>query len=268
MDQSDKISRGLLDRFRSMNARLNERFFKPERDPYRDYLSWIEKRLPPAGILVDLGAGQVSLRRYLPRISGQEGSVIALDASRGSLLENGTRLKVAAKAQQMPFQNEALDVIAASCFFEHLENPDGVLSESYRVLKKGGALIFYTPHRSSYVATIARAIPSASFHHWIRTLQTGNGSPRYEVCRTFYRMNTVSDWERRKGAFRILHLETSIGAPCYTTFLPPPIHLIFILFHKVVQRSSWLRRAVGESLVGCLVKPALGYDRGLEEVRA
>lgn len=245
---------GLINSFRKINDRLNERFFKAEANTYRPYLTWVDRYLPPAGVIIDLGSGSVSLEDYLPRAGEDNMLLIAIDGHYDGLASNHTRSRIVANAESLPFRDEALDVIAASCVLEHIENPAAIVSECYRVLKKGGALVFYTPNRGSYVAAIARITP-LSFHRWVRMLQTGKSSHDPDVCKTLYRMNTLSDVVRQRGQFCIVSLETHIGAPCYTTFMPPPVHLIFITFHKILQRVTWLRRTFGEVIIGCLVKP-------------
>jgi ubiquinone/menaquinone biosynthesis C-methylase UbiE len=190
---------------------------------------------PPSGTILDLGAGSVTLARYLPRVSENGSLLISVDYSPNGLVKNKAKARVVANAESLPFKDETLNVIAASCVFEHIENPVPIVAECYRVLKKGGALVFYTPSRRSYVAAIARITP-LFFHRLVRMLQTGKAMRDIEVIPTFYRMNTRADLANYFSGFSLVSLETNIGHPSYTTFLPPPIHLIFILFHKIVQR--------------------------------
>jgi ubiquinone/menaquinone biosynthesis C-methylase UbiE len=248
------ISSRLINGFRKINVQLNERFFKAEANTYCYYLAWLDQYVLPAGMIIDLGAGSVSLETYLPRAGDNSIRLVAVDSHYNGLANNRTRLKVVANAGALPFRDETVDVVTASCFFEHMADPAAIISECHRVLKKRGALVFYTPHRRSYVAAIARITP-LSFHRLVRTLQTGQSSDEVEVCETFYKMNTHSDIVRYVERFRIVSLQTYIGAPCYTTFLPPPVHLAFVMFSKILQRVNYLRRNFGESIIGCLVKP-------------
>lgn len=248
------ISTGVVDSFRKINIRLNERIFRVDANTYRRYLAWLDRYLPSTGVILDLGAGSVGLETYLPAVGEKSIRLLAVDSHYNGLAVNRTRLKVIANAGSLPFSDETVDVIAASCFFEHVEDPAPIISECYRVLKRGGVLVFYTPHRRSYIAIIARMTPLA-FHRLIRRLQTGQSSDEADVCETFYRMNTRSDIVRHMEHFRIISLDTYIGAPCYTVFLPPPVHLIFILFSKILLRVTRLRQNFGESIIGCLEKP-------------
>ena len=47
---------------------------------------------------------------------------------------------------KLPFENENFDIVIFCAVIEHLYNPNLVLSEIYRVLKKGGILITLTPN--------------------------------------------------------------------------------------------------------------------------
>ena len=246
-----------LNLFRTVNARLNELFFQKEANSYLKYLHSIDSRLPSARIVIDLGSGSVGLESYLTRLKENRIRAVAVDNHFEGIATNPSLWKVAADAEFLPFRDHTVDLICASCFFEHVENPQRVLSECYRVLKKGGTVVFYTPHRRSYVASIARMTP-LWFHRWIRSLQTGEPLEMGEVCKTFYKMNTSYDLKRLSGSFQIQFLEKCIGAPSYTTFLFPPIHFLFMILHKVIQLVPSLRISFGESLIGCLVKPGHG----------
>jgi ubiquinone/menaquinone biosynthesis C-methylase UbiE len=243
----------ITSKFRKINTQMNDRLFGAMGNSYLPYLALVDQHLPPSGVIIDLGSGSVSLENYRSELAKGKNRLIAVDGHFDGLVKNRTRLRTVADAVSLPFRNETVDIVCASCVFEHIENPVAVVSECHRVLKKGGALVFYTPNRRSYVAAIAKLTP-VSFHRRIRMLQTGRSSDEVEVCETYYRMNTLSDLVQYGEKFDVLSLNTYIGAPCYTTFMPPPIHLIFIAIHKVLQRMSWLRRIFGESIIGCWVK--------------
>jgi len=50
-----------------------------------------------------------------------------------------------AKAEELPFEDESLDVVYSSFLIDRADNPEQVLSEMYRVLKKAGTMILLTP---------------------------------------------------------------------------------------------------------------------------
>jgi len=120
--------------------------------------------------------------------------------------------------------------------FEHLVEPGVVLSECRRVLTDGGALIFATPHNYSYIALTAAATP-LRVHYLARRIQEGNRAGHVlEVCETHYQINTAKDieyWAQMAG-LNVHVLDDHGGAPCYTLRLPPPVHLLFVVLHKLI----------------------------------
>lgn len=46
--------------------------------------------------------------------------------------------------QRLPYENESFDCVISDQVIEHLENPEQALSETYRVLKKGGVAVHTT----------------------------------------------------------------------------------------------------------------------------
>ncbi len=245
--------RRVLQRFRTMNARWNECVFREGTNTHLRYLAWIRELVKPGNTILDLGAGSVEIGSYLPVLKAHRTLVVAVDRDHRSLAVRPPGLGVVGDADRLPFGDGTAHVITASCFFEHVEYPERVVAECYRVLKPGGTLVFYTPHRWSYVAVIARVTPMV-FHRWVRALQTGKRAEEADVCPTYYRANTLAALHRLRGPFRVRAMDLVIGAPSYTTFLPPPLHGVAIMYHLLVSRVGWLRRTVGECLIGCWVK--------------
>jgi SAM-dependent methyltransferase len=50
-----------------------------------------------------------------------------------------------AEYQKLPFLDESIDYIWCKSVLEHIQNPENILKECYRVLKKGGKIIILTP---------------------------------------------------------------------------------------------------------------------------
>jgi ubiquinone/menaquinone biosynthesis C-methylase UbiE len=56
-----------------------------------------------------------------------------------------TITKIRCNAESIPIKNETFDIITLTDILEHVINPEEVISESYRMLKPKGTLIFAAP---------------------------------------------------------------------------------------------------------------------------
>ena len=74
-------------------------------------------------------------------------NVIAID----TVVEKPSKFILKASAEKMPFKKNEFDSIIAGELIEHLKNPEKFVSESARVLKKGGVLALSTPNRKSWL---------------------------------------------------------------------------------------------------------------------
>lgn len=84
--------------------------------------------------ILDIGCGNSQLLRpiYYDNLN-----VYGIDPDKEKISKNKIikHLKVA-KGEKLPFKNNFFDLIVFVWVFEHLENPEKVISEAYRVLKK------------------------------------------------------------------------------------------------------------------------------------
>lgn len=55
------------------------------------------------------------------------------------------------KAENMPFQNDSFDLIVCKDVIEHVQNPEQVLNECKRILKKNGQIFTSVINRFSYI---------------------------------------------------------------------------------------------------------------------
>ena len=81
--------------------------------------------------IVDIGSGNSSYNRYFP-------NRIAVD------IDPARKPDIIGDAENLPFKDGEVEAILSTDVFEHLKNPVKATSEMYRVLKKGGHVIFCT----------------------------------------------------------------------------------------------------------------------------
>lgn len=103
--------------------------------------------------VLDIGCGGGFLTNALA-LKGHE--VFGIDLSSTSLevaqrkdATQKVRYQVA-NAYDLPFENESFDVVCAMDILEHVENPQKVIEEASRVLKKNGMFFFHTFNRNFF----------------------------------------------------------------------------------------------------------------------
>ena len=90
--------------------------------------------------------------------------------------------------------DESFDYVYSSHFLEHVEYPIECLKEWVRILKSGGHLILYLPHREHYTEY--------------------NPEHLHELT-----MEMVLEWVEKVGEFELLVSEMDIGSPDRYSFL-------------------------------------------------
>jgi len=217
-----------MQRIREFNHRLNDRFFPRCRPRYVSRFRELTKTLSSGcARVLHLGSGPVDLEPWLPEGPGRP-QLLALDVSLHALMSNSGKLTICADAERLPLPSESVDLIVAEHVFEHFPRPEACLRECFRVLPRGGRLVISGPNGRSYIALAARLTP-LRVHGWIR--RDGTAFP------TFYRFSTPREMRRLAGevGFEMVDLETFVGEPCYTTFLPV-IHWVLIGYHLLLER--------------------------------
>lgn len=116
---------------------------------------WIEETIRNAlgekASIVDIGCGAGLLTNYLAKKGHR---VFGVDLSEKSLQSAQKRdatssvIYQKANASALPFPDESFDAVSAMDLLEHVENPEQVISEASRVLKKGGLFFFHTFSRN------------------------------------------------------------------------------------------------------------------------
>jgi 2-polyprenyl-6-hydroxyphenyl methylase/3-demethylubiquinone-9 3-methyltransferase len=111
----------------------------------------IARELPGSQQVLDIGCGGGFLSNPLA-LAGHR--VIGIDLSEGSLItakKRDTTQSVEylrADATLLPFPDQSFDVVCAMDLLEHVEQPERVIQEASRVLKKGGLFFFHTFNRN------------------------------------------------------------------------------------------------------------------------
>lgn len=258
----------MLERYRRVNERLNYLYYGRGCESQRQYVRQIAPRIAKAEVILDLGAGRSDLRRNWEG-DGQaldtNGLIVAVDMDWERLRYNPNPVRLVADARLLPFPDGSVNLIATQNMFEHLEEPGPVLKELRRVLKQDGAVVFSTPRKNSYVSFVAALTPMV-VHRWVARIR-GFDLEKVDCCVTFYRLNSLKTIRRQaeRAGLTLDGYTIHVEDPAYTNFLPPPLHFLFIVLHKLMERTSFTRRLFGIYLVGVLAKvdpPESKRERG------
>jgi SAM-dependent methyltransferase len=96
------------------------------------------------GCVLDLGCGVGHSYELLsPR------GTVGVDLDPGAL-EGQQRATVVADMRQLPFEDCSFSSVLSVQSLEHVPDPDSVLAEAVRVLKRGGIAVFITPNRLTF----------------------------------------------------------------------------------------------------------------------
>ena len=161
-------------------------------------------RVPTGASVLDIGARDGGLKRFLPPGVVYQGIDIAPEFARPDVLIRDI-------TQGIPFPDGSYDFVFCIEVLEHVPNPFGTLSEFHRVLKPGGVLILSVPnpyHFKEIIWNLFR-IPDRQGHLYGWTRQTMT----------------------RLGEMNGFRLERSGG-----TYLHPPIPIFALLARSIVYR--------------------------------
>lgn len=162
--------------------------------------------LRPDSVVVDFGAGRglfmedpVPFRRNLRMFKGRAHQVIGVDVDpvvkenesvdRAIVWEPGTPIEL---------PDASVDLVVSDVTFEHIDDPELVVTELERIVKPGGWVCARTPNRWGYIAIAARLVPN----HWHARILSRLQANRQErdVFPTRYRLNTLAAVRREFAA--------------------------------------------------------------------
>jgi SAM-dependent methyltransferase len=138
---------------------------------------------------------------------------------------------VRAELNRLPFSDGSFDVVNCRLVIEHVDFPDTVLKEFYRVLKPGGRLAIFTPNLLHYFGAAASLTPHW-FHVWFNSRVRGFSDE--DIFPTRYRANT----RRRLGK---LFLKSGFNRADINMVEGEPSVLSFnSILHRVGLTYEWL----------------------------
>ena len=156
------------------------------------------------------------------------------DLSANSEIDFGVR----AELNRLPFSDGSFDVVNCRLVIEHVDFPDTVLKEFYRVLKPGGRLAIFTPNLLHYFGAAASLTPHW-FHVWFNSRVRGFSEE--DVFPTRYRANTRRQLRKLflKSGFGRADISMVEGAPSVLAF-NSLLHRMGLAYGRLVNRYDFL----------------------------
>lgn len=101
--------------------------------------------LPENGTILDIGCGTgLFVEKYIAR----GGTAVGLDISARMVERARERCTgsefIVGEAATIPFRDGSFDAVSSMLVFSYIRDPEAMLSEAYRVLKPGGAIVICT----------------------------------------------------------------------------------------------------------------------------
>lgn len=159
----------------------------------------LDRYITPGCALLDVGCGRQSFGgEYYARAKTKVGIDLEADA-----IKHHTTLDtvVCASIENIPFPDNAFDVVIAQWVFEHVANAPQTVAEIQRVLKPGGVFIFMTPNAYSPFVVATRFVP-IRFKKFLRERFLSIAT--FDTFPTHYRLNTIATLNR---LFQSVHMK-------------------------------------------------------------
>jgi len=201
---------------------------------FREYLL---SKIDQSFECLDYGAGRGKVKQV--NIRGMVKKIVGVDID--SEVLNNPHVDEAKLIRltdlKIPYDDNSFDLVFSDNVFEHVECPEAVLQEIYRVLKSGGVFIVKTPNKYHYMPMIARITP-LSFHKYYNNLR---GRQTVDTFPTFYRCNCKSDLSKyaSKIGFSQEGIEYWEGRPEYLRIFTIT-YIIGLIYERVVNSINLL----------------------------
>lgn len=188
----------------------------------------------PGGILLDVGCGRGEMLGVFQNL-GWLAEGVDIDAvAIGIAQAEGFRVRLG-NLEEQRYPDEHFDAITMSHVIEHVHNPERLLRECHRILKRGGRLVVVTPNCESWGHGRFKA-------HWLhldppRHLRLFNTRALREISeRSGFRLLGLSTTIRRVDeVFRASRSIQSTGQ--YVVSVPEPISRR--IWAKFMQLAEW-----------------------------
>lgn len=141
---------------------------------YLPALKQLNEIYPQKGKLLDIGCSTGQFMK-LAQEDGWDVEGLELNKNAAKIARDNDLIVHEKKIEQMDYDNESFDLITLWGVFEHLTNPNDMLSNIYKLLKKKGMVLLFVPNGNSLIIRMTRehnSTVSGRAHLWYFTPRT------------------------------------------------------------------------------------------------
>jgi len=214
----------------------------------------LTKLVSPRGMrILEVGSGSgrdgIIFAREGGRVVSLDYSMPALELVRSQLDEQGEVSLVCGDAFDLPFEDGTFDLVFHQGLLEHFRNPEEMLEEHRRVLKRGGYILVDVPQRYHYYTLVKHILILAG--RWFAGWETEFSVKELEKMlenKGFMVIESYGEWLNPPIWFRMLRkglMAAGVKVPMY----PPPFAFFRRLFRGLRARILKTRWALYTTLV-------------------
>lgn len=196
------------------------------------YQRFISSALFKDCVVLDAGCGDFGMIGNFKNIPSQ---IIGVDINNDLLKANEiVSRKIQASLEDIPLSSGSVDIVVSEFALEHLENPNKVFKEIFRILKSGGRFIFITSNVKNPAMFTSKLLPN--FTHQL--LRQKFLKKKEEAHKTFYKINTKEELLglSKEVGFREGEIVRA-GNPEYLTFCYPLV-IPAVYLEKIIDRPK------------------------------
>jgi len=138
-------------------------------------------------VFLDSGCGKKSMmQRHNPKLKLSIGMDISIDAMKEN---QAFKVYVVGDASKLQFRDSSFNAVVSQWMMEHIKDPENVIKEFHRVLKKGGSLVVVTNSKYHPMMFLSSILP-LGLRDWLkqRILPSYIGEDTFP---TYYKFNSL-----------------------------------------------------------------------------
>lgn len=220
-------------------AYMDKKFYSSYLDNWDDYhfRKILLEKMKSEYSCLDYGAGRGNVEEM--NFKGIVKFVAGIDPEeeiyKNPYLDEAKQLDII--SNKIPYEDNTFDMVFSDNVMEHIQNPDLVLSEVFRVLKPGGCFLYKTPNKWHYMPIIARLTPTW-FHRFYNKLR---GRDEIDTFPTVYKLNSTGDLKIHASisGLSVKRIQLLEGRPEYLR-LTAITYFFGFLYERIVNSTDIL----------------------------